>query len=42
MSSAFEAIITPTQGQETSHILLNVHKLHQRGLGLRIDLELQF
>ena len=35
-----EAIVMPTQVQENSHILLNVHKLHQRGLGLCTNLEL--
>jgi len=37
-----EANVMPTQVQESSQILLNAHKLHQRGLGLCTDLELQF
>ena len=32
----------PIQVQENSQILLNAHKLHQRGLGPCADLELQF
>jgi len=37
-----EASAMPTQLQESSHILLNAPKLHQRGLGPCTDLELQF
>jgi len=35
-----EASVMPTQVQKSSHVLLNAHKLHQRGLGLCTDLEL--
>jgi len=37
-----ESSVMPTQVQESSHILLNAHKLHQRGLSPCTDLDLQF
>jgi len=37
-----KASVMPTQVQESSRILLNAHKLHPRGLGPYMDLELQF
>jgi len=40
--SVVEANFMPTQVQESSHILLNAHKLHQKGLGSCAVFELQF
>ena len=37
-----EASVIPIQVQESSHILFNAHKLHQRGLSPFAVLELQF
>ena len=37
-----EAIVMPTQVQKNSQLLLNTHKLHQRGLDPCTNLELQF
>jgi len=41
-ATELEASVMPTQVQESSHILLNAHKLYQRGLGPCAILELQF
>ena len=37
-----EASVMPTQVQESSHILLNAHRLHQKALSPCIDSKIQF
>jgi len=37
-----EVIVLPTQVQESSHILLNAHRLHQKALSPCIDSKIQF